>query len=72
MNDEFDCYLEETSTGCYLESLLRAYKTVSKLSNESISTKLEEIINIELELALMGSRKALHECTKTDNVRVIK
>lgn len=73
MNDELEIFFDK-SDGCYLESLIRSRVLLSKISEEeSLIDKLNEVISIELELALAGSKKALSEVAPPkNNVRPIK
>ena len=70
MNDDFDVYFDKT--GCYVESLLRSRQYLKNCP--SLLYKLDEVIQAEIELALMGAKKAISEILKDskDNVRPIK
>ncbi len=71
MNDDTDVFFEN-STACYLESLIRCRQHVK--DSVHLSSKLDEVINLELDLAVMGAEKAKSEILKRtkDTVRPIK
>lgn len=69
--EQLEVLLETTSTGCYLESLIRSRRLC--LDSLDLTAKIDRIINIELEIALMGAKKLLREMIHpADNIRVIK
>lgn len=59
MNDDIDFALMDTPN--YLESLLRGRKHVS---DSPLLAKLDEVIELEIELALMSAEKARGEHLK--------
>lgn len=69
MEDDLEMYFD--STGSFLESIIKSRKHLDgKLLN-----KLDELIDAELDLAIMGAAKAKSEILKkdTDNkIRPIK
>jgi hypothetical protein len=59
MNDDIDFSLMDTPN--YLESLLRGRKHVE---NSPLLAKLDEVIELEIELALLSAEKAKSEHLK--------
>ncbi len=72
MIDDDDIEMSFEASGCFLESLMRSRRYVS----DALLSKLDEVILIELELALMGASKAKSEILKQNKpnttVRPIK
>jgi hypothetical protein len=65
MDEELDCYFTNSSN--YLESLINSYVAVSKLqTGMALTKKLQEVIEIEIELALIGAKKARGEILKEE------
>ncbi len=80
-NDDIEVYLDQTSDGSsYLESLVRSRMHLAKLPGMqgcAMIKKLEQVIDLELDLAIMGAEKAKSEIIKKaakekDNLRPIK
>ncbi len=70
MNEDIEMFLDES--GCYLESLIKSRK---HLLPTHLLNKLDLLIEAELDLAIMGAKKAKSEILKTnpkDNLRPIK
>lgn len=77
VSDEMDIFFESDSGSSYLESLIKSRILLNKVyaPNCSMCTKLEKLIDLELDLAIAGAEKATSELKKTttkDNVRPIK
>lgn len=62
MTDDIEVFLDES--GCYLESLIKSRKHL--LSSADLLSKLDAVINAELDLALLGSEKAKSEILKAN------
>lgn len=61
MNEEtIDAFLEQT--GCFLESLIKSRKHLTG----KLLSKLDGVIDAELDLALMGAEKAKSEILKAN------
>lgn len=81
MNEEIDVYLD-SSGGYYLESLIKSRKILLSdptYIKDTLIFKIEEVISLELDLAILGSEKAKREVLKNtklseakDNLRPIK
>ena len=72
MNDIIDDSFEPES-GCYLEALIRSRQLVK--DTVYLADKLDNVISLELDLAVMGAEKAKSEILKrnSDNkIRPIK
>jgi len=71
MNDEITVVMEGDSVS-YLESLIRSRKKVE--DNPGMYAKLEAVIMVELDLALLGAEKAKSEHIKSSgsNIKPIK
>jgi len=68
---EIDIYLDNTSDGTsYLESLIKSRKLLADAPH--LLSKLEEVIDLELDLAIMGSNKAKKECLKSNKLAEVK
>jgi hypothetical protein len=67
MNDEMDIFFESDNGACYLESLIKSRVLINKVysPNCSMCTKLEKLIDLELDLAIAGAEKATSELKKT-------
>ena len=59
MSDEFTDFMVDNSN--YLESLIRSRKHVE---TSPLLAKLDEVIELEIDLALLGAQKALSEILK--------
>jgi len=73
MNDDVEVYFESEIQNCYLESLIKSRRFLADAPY--LIKKLEEVIDLELDLAMMGAQKAKSEVLKTqpkDNLRPIK
>lgn len=59
--------------GCYLESLVKNRFFLVGMEAKELIVKLDEVINAELDLALMAAQKAKSELLKKgkDNVKPI-
>lgn len=69
-DDDIPFVFSGGSIDCYLETLAR---TRRYLKDSTLLSKLDEVVEIEIQLALMGSKKALADANKPkDNVRPIK
>lgn len=72
MNDEIEMYFDNSDSTSYIESLA---KTRQYLKNTSLLTKLDSLIDKEIDLAILGADKAKSEIlkkNKEDTVRPIK
>lgn len=77
MNDDIELYMDGDSNVCYLESLVKAMTHMSHLHkfDSPIMVKFEQVINAELDLALLGAEKAKSDILKAnakDNVKPLK
>lgn len=67
MSDDMDVFLD-TSDNCYIESLARSVAVLAKLPDgprvRDLINKLEEVLLLELDLAVMGAEKARSEILK--------
>ncbi len=70
-SDEIEIYFDKEYGGCFIESLSRSRQ---HLKNSPLLVKLDEVLELEIELALMGAQKAKSEIIKKqkDNLRPIK
>ncbi len=70
MIEDIKVYMDKYTGGSYLESLIASRRFLSG----QLLTSLDEVITVEIELALMGATKAKSEVLKktTDTVRPIK
>lgn len=76
MNDDIEVYLDSATTGSsYLESIIKAYERLSHIHNveSPLIKKITQLIEEELDLALLGTSKAKSEILKAtkDNVKPI-
>lgn len=69
-NEEIDVYLSSDSQGCYLESLVKCRRLL--LDAPDMLSKLEQVIDLELDLAIMGSEKAKSEVLKNTKLKEVK
>lgn len=70
-DDEIEIYLNNTSEGTsYLESLIKSRRLL--MDAPDLLRKLEEVIDLELDLAIMGSNKAKKECLKSNKLAEVK
>lgn len=67
MDEEYSCYTDSS----YLESLARTWK---HLRETTLKSKIEEVIEAELDLALLAANKAKSEILKStkDNIKPLK
>lgn len=77
MNEDIEVYLDSSNAGSsYIESLIKSMAILEKLSNgQGAIKKLETVISLELDLAILGAEKAKSEIlkqTKDNIVRPIK
>lgn len=71
-NDDIEIYFQKDESGCFIESLSRSRQY---LKNTPLLAELDEVIKLEIELAVMGAQKAKSEIikkTSKDNLRPIK
>lgn len=70
-DDEIEVYMDNSQSSSYLESLARTRRL---LADTGLIERLDEVISLEIELALMGAQKAKSEILKQtkDTVRPIK
>lgn len=66
-DDDLEVFIGKDE-GCYLESLCRSRQYLSK----ELLAKLDEVIGLEIELALMGANRAKNKVTEKPNLRPIK
>lgn len=72
-DDDIDIYMDNSGGASYIESLAKTRPLLKE--SLTLSTKLDELIYMELELAIMGAEKAKSEIlkkNKDDVVRPIK
>jgi hypothetical protein len=69
MNEEIDMFLNTASGISYIESLSRA---LLNLNGNHLASKLEEVIGLEIELALIGAQKAKSEVVKSNKDSVVR
>ena len=71
--DEIEIFASSTS---YIESLTKAFRNMvnaGMVKGHKIEELFEEVIQAELELALMGAEKAKQKATKNkDNIKEFK
>ncbi len=65
MEEGIEIFLDK---GCYIESLSRARRNLAG----QLLSKLDEVIDVELDLALMGAAKAKSEILKKSKDSVVK
>lgn len=73
VNDDIEMFFENNGGGSYLESIIKSRYIAFKTNQVNLDeiVKLNELIDLELDLAITGAKKAISEVTK-DNVRPIK
>lgn len=65
MDDEIDVFFTDSGSTCYLESLIRSRVLLSKITEEiDLIDKLNYLISLELDLAVVGAEKAMSEVKK--------
>lgn len=77
--DDIEIFFDKGDGGCFLESLARTKIYLSKIyrCDCTIMTKIDSVLELELDLAIMGAEKAKSEIVKAsakdkDNLRPIK
>ncbi len=66
--DESEIYFENSSS--YLADLIRVRECLTK--SKGLLAKLDELLSEELDLALMGAKKAKSEILKDTKLNVVK
>lgn len=76
MNEEIDIYFDKDNGACYLESLIRSRLPLIKSGCDvKLVNKLDAVLDLELDLAILGAEKAKAEILKDgakENIRKIK
>lgn len=77
MENDIELFMDGGSNVCYLESLVKAMERMSKMLTFEAPemVKFRQVINAELDLALLGAEKAKSEilkANKDNTVRPIK
>ena len=71
MDEDTEVFFE--GSGCFLESLMKSRKYLA--DSAKLLRKLDEVISLELDLAVMGAEKAKSEILKSqskDNIVRLK
>ncbi len=61
MNEEIEMFFENSAGPSYLESII---KTRRLLVDVDLISKIDELIGLEIDLAIIGAKKALSEVKK--------
>ncbi len=67
MNEDIEVFMDES--GCFLEALMKSRRHVE---NTVLSTQLDKLIGLEIELAIMGAEKAKSEILKKNKDNVLR
>ncbi len=70
MNDDISMYLDKSDPSSYIESLVRCRALLS--NSPTLLAKLDEVVSEELDLALMGAKKAKSEILKKSKDNILK
>lgn len=66
-DDDIDVFFEQS--GCLLEALI---KSRHWLKDSTLISKLDELIDLELDLAIMGANKAKSELLKANKESTVR
>ncbi len=70
MTDDVDVYLDSSNGGCYLESLINTRINLEDCPR--LLKKLDELIEAEIDLAIMGAEKAKSEILKASKEATVR
>lgn len=66
MDDELDIFFESAGAVNYLESIIRSQILLEQLPNaDALKSKLDYLIALEIDLAIVGAEKATGEVKKS-------
>jgi hypothetical protein len=72
--DDIEVYLDSSSDGTsYIESLTKSWRLFAQLvtCDHYLMKKLEEVISLELDLAILGAEKAKSEILKKKDNKLV-